>query len=184
MTTLVFTFACQLLQCLLQSFCTDMLLYLIMWISVVIQATFAYIRISKTKQTVYPITALILDGLDLGIGLFICAIIAGRCNEYEYQPLNSYLLLSIPFLLYSICQFLWFIVVRKFDIPALFRITILGSGMLTISILELFAHNSWSLLTISILLVLLGILRIINKAPILFSKFVTKLWEQIKTIKQ
>lgn len=184
MTTLVFTFACQLLQCLIQSFCTDMLLYLIMWISVVIQATFAYIRISKTNQTAYPIMALILDGLDLGIGLFICAIIAGRCNEYGYQPLNSYLLLSIPFLLYSISQFCWFIVVREFDIPALFRITVLGIGMLTISILELLTHNSWSLLIISVLLVLLGILRIINKAPILFSKFVSQWWKQIKTIIQ
>ena len=47
MTFLVFTFADHLLQGLIQSFCIDLFLYAIMWLSLVLQTTFAYVHIRK-----------------------------------------------------------------------------------------------------------------------------------------
>ncbi|MBO4281815.1 MAG: hypothetical protein J5873_01295, partial [Bacteroidales bacterium] len=57
---------------------------------------------------------------------------------------------------------------------------ILFLGMLAVSVSELINHNFWNLVAVVFLIVLLGVLRAINKAPTCFSKKATKLWDWTK----
>ena len=180
MTFLVFTFADGLLRGIIQGFSFELFLYVILWLFLTIQATFAYLRIEETDPDRYPTKAMVSDCIDILIAIYICAAMGGVFGRGTEYDLHSYLHLSIPFLILSINQFLWFVFVKNFDIPAIFRIIILFSGMLVISISETINHNLWNLVAVVLLIVLLGIFRAINKAPALFSRCVINLWNVIK----
>lgn len=180
MTFLVFTFADNLLRGIIQSFSVELLLYTIMWIFLVIQTTFAYIHIKNVNPANYPTKAMVSDCLDIVIAIYVCAAIGGVYGRYEGGGMISYLHLSIPFLFYSINQFVWFVVVREFNVHAIFRISILFCGMLVVSVSEAICHNFWNLVAVVALIVLLGILRAIDKSPKVFSCIVTKMWNHTK----
>lgn len=180
MTFLVFTFADNLLRGIIQYFSFELLLYAIMWIFLVIQTTFAYIHIKNVDPANYPTKALLSDCLDIVIAIYVCAAIGGVYGRNEGSELSSYLHLSIPFLILSINQFSWFIVVHEFNVPAIFRISILFCGMLAVSVSELLCHNFWNLVVVVALIALLGILRAINKAPAVFNFVTTRMWEMVK----
>lgn len=180
MLFLVFTFADNLLRGIIQCFSLELLLFIIMWLFLTIQTTFAYIRLKDINSKEYPTGALLSDCLEIIIAIYVCAAIGSVYSRGETHELRSYLHLSIPFVILSINQFTWFIIVRKFDIPAIFRICILFCGMIAVSISELINHSFWNLLIIVGLIVLLGILRAIDKAPKPFSKLATRLWTTVK----
>lgn len=180
MLFLVYTFADSLLRGIIQNCTIELLLYLFMWIFLTIQTTFAYIRIKNVDPKDYSTMALISDCLDILIAIYVCAAMGGMCGINENNELSSYLHFSIPFLVLSINQFSWFVMVKKFDIPAIFRISILFLGMLATSVSELICHSFWNLFVVSFLIALLGVLRAIDKAPKSFCKLVTKIWEWTK----
>ena len=180
MLFLVYTFADRLIRGIIQNCTIELLLYLFMWIFLTIQTTYAYIRIKNVDPQDYSTMALLSDCLDILIAIYVCAAMGGMYGLNENNELSSYLHFSIPFLVLSVNQFSWFVMVKKFDIPAIFRISILFFGMLTISVSELISHSFWNLFAVSFLIVLLGILRAINKAPGKFGDIVTKIWYNVK----
>lgn len=176
MTFLVFTFANNLLQGLIHGFCFDLLLYTIMWLFLVLQTTFAYVHIDKIKSGDYTVKAFISDSIDVGIAIYVCAAIGSTYNGNVYSELAHYQHLSVPFLILAINQFLWFVIVKEFNIPAIFRISILFFGMLAVTISEWICHSFWNLVIVVILIVSLGILRAIDKAPKSFEQLAVKIW--------
>ena len=180
MIFLVFTLADNLLRGIIHCFSLDLLLFIIMWLFLTIQTTFAYIRLIDFDPKEYPTGALLSDCLGIIIAIYVCAAIGSVYNRGEISELSSYLHLSIPFVILSINQFTWFVIVREFDIPAIFRICILFFGMIAASISELINHSFWNLLIVVGLIVLLGILRAIDKAPDPFCKLATRLWKSVK----
>lgn len=180
MIFLVFTFADTLLRGIIHNYSVELLLYTVLWLFVAIQATFAYDRIRKVKPKNYPTAALLSDCLDIVLIVYICAAISGVYGRNETNELNSYLHLSIPFFLVSINQFSWFVIVRNFDIPAVFRLSILFIGMLAVTISENICHDFINLVAIVSIIVLLGILRAVNWAPGPFNKLATKIWSSVK----
>lgn len=176
MTYLVFTFADSLLRGLINSMCIELLLYTIMWLFLVLQATFAYVQIERVEEEDYTIKALISDSIDIGIAIYVCAAIGSTYSANAYSELAHYQHLSIPFLILAINQFSWFVIVKEFNVPALFRICILFFGMLAVTISESLCHNFWNLVVIVVLIVLLGILRTVNKAPGSFEGTAKRLW--------
>ena len=176
MTYLVFTFADNLLRGLIHSFCVELLLFTIMWLFLVLQATFAYVHIEKVESKNYSIKAFISDSFDIGFAIYVCAAIGSTYNGDTYNELSHYQHLSVPFVLLAVNQFSWFIIVKEFNFQAIFRISILFFGMLAVTISECVCHNIWNLVVIVILIVLLGILRTIDKAPSFFKRIVERLW--------
>lgn len=178
MVFLFFTIADSLFRGIIHSFTTKLLLCIVLWVFLTIQATFAYIRIKKINPNNYPIKALLSDCLDIMVAIYVCAAIGGIYGHEN--ELKSYLHLSLPFLVLSVNQFCWFIFVKKFDLAAIFRICILFIGMLAISISEILQHSVWNLAAVAILITLLGILRAIDKSPRKFNDFATNLWSKVK----
>lgn len=176
---LVFTIATVLLQGFIRSFSIALILYILLWLFLTIQAIFAYLRVKSTKPQNYPLRALLSDCLDIFIAIYVCtAIVTAIVNGGN--ELSSYLHLSIPFIVLSLNQFSWFVLVKNFDIPALFRISILFCGMLSVSVSELICHGFWNFVLIVVLIVGLGILRAIDKAPKSFGKLASRLWFYVK----
>lgn len=182
MTFLVFTFADKLLQGLIHSFCIELLLYTFMWLALVVQTTLAYTHINDVKLEYYTIKALLCGSADIGAAIYVCAAIGSTYNSNIYSELNSYCHLSIPFFILSITQFLWFLSIREFNVPALFRISILFFGMLVITISECIHHNFCNLLAVAVLIVLLCILRAVNKVPGPFKGMADRLWRYVSKI--
>lgn len=180
MIFLVYTFADRLLRGIIQNCTIELLLYLFMWIFLTIQTTYAYIRNKNVDPKDYSTMALLSDCMDILIAIYVCAAMGGMYRINENNELSTYLHFSIPFLVLSVNQFSWFVMVKKFDIPAIFRISILFLGMLAISVSELISHSFWNLFAVSFLIVLLGILRAINRAPGKFGDIVTKIWYNVK----
>ena len=165
MLFLVFTFANNLLIGVIQNCSLDLLMYNFIWLFLVIQTTFAYVRIKEIEPEKYSAKPFISDCLDVTIAIFVCAAIGSTYTGGEYHELKSYLILTIPFIILAVNQFTWFYMLREFDIPAIFRICILFVGMLLITIIESVQHSVWNLVAIVCIIVLCGILRAINKAP-------------------
>ncbi len=180
MLFLVFTFANNLLQGFIRSFSIELLLYIIMWAFLTIQTTFAFKRIKEVEPKNYPVWALLSDCLDILIAIYVCAAIGGVSGWDGKHELSSFLHLSIPFLILSVNQFTWFILVKNFDVPALFRISILFCGMLAVTISESVSHCFGNLVAVVSLIVVLGILRVINKAPKPFQDMATSIWTFVK----
>ena len=180
MTFLVFTFADHLLQGLIQSFCIDLFLYAIMWLSLVLQTTFAYVHIRKVDLRKYPVKALVSDCLDIAIAIYVCAAIGSTYNVNGYCELTNYQHLSIPFLILAVNQFSWFVMVRVFNPSAIFRICILFFGMAAITISESICHSFWNLVAVVSLIFVLGILRATEWVPDSFADLATKMWNCVK----
>lgn len=177
---LMFTFAWKLLQGLINCFCIDLVLYTLMWLFLVIQTIFAYVHIMNIKPKEYTISAFISDGIDMMIATYVCAVIGSTYNANVYTELTNYILLTIPFIILALNQFSWYIIVKEFNVPAIFRICILFFGMLAVTISECINHSFWNIVVVVGLIVLLGILRAIDKSPRLFTKVVTKIWKHVK----
>ncbi|MBQ3833516.1 MAG: hypothetical protein II815_10115, partial [Bacteroidales bacterium] len=93
---------------------------------------------------------------------------------------HSYLNISAILVIVSVNQFIWFVFMRNFDVPAILRILILFIGMIVISFFEIWCHSIWNLLAVVILIAILALLRIINKAPDIFYKLATYAWTKVK----
>lgn len=184
MTFLVFTFADKLLQGLIHSFCIELLLYTLMWLLLVVQATFAYVHIERIKPEKYTIMAFISDSIDIGIAIYVCAAIGSTYSADVYSELEHNQHLSVPFLILAINQFSWFMIVKEYNKEAIFRICILFFGMLAVTISESICHSSWNMVAVVVLIVVLGILRAINKAPDSFEGTAAKLWKYVSKMKR
>ena len=180
MIFLVFTFAWKLLQGLIHDGCIDLILYTIMWLFLVVQTTFAYVHIMKIRPKEYSIWAFISDCIDIGVASYVCAAIGSTYDANGYSELTNYIHLSAPFIVLALNQFSWYVIVKEFNVPAIFRISILFFGMLAVTISEGINHSSWNLVVVVCLIVLLGILRAIDISPRLFTKVVTKIWKHLK----
>ena len=148
MLFLVFTFANNLLIGVIQNFSVGLLLYNILWLFLVIQTTFAYVRIKEIEPENYSVKPFISDCIDVTIAIFVCAAIGSTYRGCGYHELKSYLILTIPFIILAINQFTWFYMIREFDIPAIFRICILFVGMVAISVCEIVHHSIWNLVAV------------------------------------
>ena len=144
MTFLVITFANGLLQKVIENGSTEYVLYLIFWIALVIQTTYAYRHIMAIKQKRYNALILVSDCLDVLIEVFVCAVICTHTSN-SYHALENYKLLSIPFMILAINQICWYIGVRERNPRAIIRLIILFVGMLTVTILESIEHNIYNL---------------------------------------
>lgn len=177
MLFLVFTFADHLLQGLIQCPCIDLILYTLMWLFLVLQTTLAYLHISKIKAKEYTLLTFILDTFDIGVAVYVCAAIGCTYGYNGYNELPNYCHLSAPFIVLSITQLMWFIVVNEYNVSAIFRISLLFIGMLAITISECVNHNFWNLVAIVSLIILLGILRCIKWRPKFFDLIAEKIWK-------
>ena len=177
---LMFTFAWKLLEGLINCFCADLVLYTLMWLFLVLQTIFAYVHIMNITPKEYTIFAFISDSIDMMVAVYVCAAIGSTYNANVYTELASYIHLSAPFIVLALNQFSWYVLIKEFNVPAIFRISILFSGMLAVTISECINHSFWNLVVIVVLIALLGILRVINKAPQSFTKVVTKIWKYVK----
>ena len=177
---LMFTFAWKLLQGLINCFCIDLVLYTLMWLFLVIQTIFAYVHIMNIKPEEYTILAFISDSIDMLVATYVCAAIGSTYNANVYTELTNYIHLSAPFIVLALNQFSWYVVVKEFNVPALFRICILFFGMLAVTISECINHSFWNLVVVVVLIVLLGILRAIDKSPQRFTNVVTNTWKRVK----
>lgn len=145
MVFLVFTFANDLLQGIIANFRLEYVLYVIFWLALVVQTTFAYKHIVEIEEEKYNVLVLLSDCLDIAIEIFVCVIIGRTYDEKGYCELLDYTYLSIPFLILSINQTCWYIGVREYNARALTRLIILFVGMLVVTISEWIDHSIWNL---------------------------------------
>lgn len=145
MTFLVITFANGLLQKVIEySSNTEYVLYLIFWIALVIQTTYAYRHIMTIKQKRYKSLILVSDCLDVLIEVFVCAVICTYTSN-GYHGLEDYRLLSIPFMILAVNQMCWYIGIQEKNQRAIIRLILLLVGMLTVTILESIEHSIYNL---------------------------------------
>ena len=162
MTFIIFTLADVLLQNLMTSYSLENFLYIFLCVFIAVHLTGSYLRIDDWSRERYPMSALISDCVDILIAIYICSSIARYSKTTDEI---SYLHLSIPFFLVSINQFWWFVFMRKFDTPALLRISILFFSMATISIIESNIHTKYSLVAIVAVIIILACFMIWDKSP-------------------
>lgn len=177
MIYLVFSFAQNLLSEMLGSFHVDNLLYVILWLTLFIQTTYAYVHIREIKPEKYSKGAFISDCIDVLAELYFCVAIMCiyRENIYDYRHL------SIPFVVIELNQFVWFVIVREFNASAVFRICLLLLGMLGVTISEsIYPNNEVNLYIIVGLMVLITILRAVNKVPACVNDVITRSWYRVK----
>jgi len=172
----VFTFADNLLKKLVLNPSAENLLFIIVWFFMAVQITLAYSRGIKLENRKYPNGALITDSVDILCALYLCSIMS--C--YDEITSQSYLHLSVPYIMIAIAQFFWFVSMRIFDIPAVVRLFILFVGMVAISVSEMICHRIWNLLAIVVLIAVLGILRVMDKVPNKLKEIIIKIWNKIK----
>ncbi len=160
MTFLVFTFANDLLKGTFVDYHIEYALYLIFWVALVIQTTFAYRHIMAIEENNYTVKVLISDCIDIVIEIFVCAVIGSTYRENSYHELVDYKLLSIPFMVLAINQMYWFASVEKDNHRAIGRLIVLFVGMLAVTISESICHSIWNLVAFVIVHVLaMAILR-------------------------
>lgn len=160
MTFLVFTVANDLLRGLFTEIHIEYVLYLIFWLALVIQTTFAYRHIMAIDENNYTVKAFISDSIDIIIEIFVCAVIGSTYGAQGYHELADYRLLSIPFMGLAINQMYWYASVKEDNPMAIGRLILLLVGMLTITISESICHSIWNLVAFVIVHVLaMAILR-------------------------
>ena len=145
MTFLVFTFANDLLRSVIVDGSIEHVLYLIFWIALVIQTTYAYRHIMNIKRKKYTALILVSDCIDVVIEIFVCAVINTTYKQNGYHEWVDYRLLSIPFMVLAINQICWYIGVGEKNPRAIIRLIILFVGMLTVTIFESIDHNIYNL---------------------------------------
>lgn len=164
---LVFTAANDLVKGIISGFRIELLLYLILWMSMVIQSTFAYRHIIDVSNN-YKSLAFLSDCLDICVFLYVCAAVGRTYSENGFNDMDSYWHISIPFLILSFNQLCWYIFVKeKKKAAAVLRLILLFIVMLTTTILDkIMYHNIWILTTIVVgNFFIMVILRAINWAP-------------------
>lgn len=145
---LVFTAANDLVKAIIGDFHVELLLYIVLWVSMVTQTTFAYKHIREVSNN-YKFLAFISDCLDICIFIYVCAAIGGTCADCGFVDLESYRHISIPFLILSFNQLCWYIFVKeKRKSAAVLRLILLFAVMLTSTLLDPTCHNIWILVTI------------------------------------
>lgn len=183
MTFLVFTAANNLIRGVLDVFHWRLILYMLLWLSMVIQTTFAYKHIKEIRPKNYNVYAFISDSIDICIFIFVCAAIGGTYNSAkgEFIDMTNYRRISIPFLILSVNQFCWYVVVQERNMKAVFRLVLLFIVMLTATILDVWFHYTWLLAGIVFgnIVIMVG-LRIWNKAPISFENRLNDWWTELK----
>lgn len=145
MTFLVFTFANDLLRSVIVDGSIEHVLYLIFWIALVIQTTYAYRHIMNIKRKKYTALILVSDCIDVVVEIFVCAVINTAYKLNGYHEWVDYRLLSIPFMVLAINQICWYIGVGEKNPRAIIRLIILFVGMLTVTIFESIDHNIYNL---------------------------------------
>ena len=151
MVFLVFTFANDLLRGIIEEGCLEYALYMIFWVALVIQTTFAYRHIMAIEEKDYTVKVLISDCIDIVVEIFVCAVIGSTYGANGYHELPNYKLLSIPFIVLAVNQIYWFSCVEKNDNYAITRLIILFVGMLAITISESICHSIWNLVAFVII---------------------------------
>ncbi len=167
MVFLVFTAANGLISGLLKEVHIELLLYVLLWVSMVVQTTFAYKHIMDIHKNDYNIFALISDSVDICIFIYVCAAIGNTCTENGFTDMTSYQHISVPFLILSFNQLCWYIFVKeKKKAAAAFRLILQFVAMLIVTIMEEKLH------CVGLLAFIVGwnmfvmvILRAINKVP-------------------
>lgn len=160
MTFLVFTIANDLLRGIFAEIRIEYALYLIFWVALVIQTTFAYRHIMAIDENNYTVKVLISDCIDIVIEIFVCAVIGSTYGTNGYHELTDYRLLSIPFIVLAINQMYWYASVNENNNRATGRLIVLLVGMLAVTISESICHSIWNLAAFVIVHVLaMAILR-------------------------
>lgn len=172
MTFIVFTIAGNLIQNVLKTCTLENILLLLLCVFIAIHLTGSYLRIDDWSKERYPVPELISDCIDILCAIYICSAIVRLSDADEYI---SYLHLSIPFLIVSINQFWWFVFMRKFDIPALFRTCILFLGMVLVTVIETVVRTNNSLIAIVVIIAILAGLMILDKSPRWFDIFTIRM---------
>lgn len=148
MIFLVFTAGNDLFKGLIGEFHIELLLYAILWGSMVIQTIYAYKHITDVSNN-YKSLAFLSDSLDICIFIYVCAAIIKTCKPSGFYDLDTYWYISIPFLILSFNQLCWYIFVKeKRKSAAVIRLILLFAVMLTTTILDKTYHNIWILATI------------------------------------
>lgn len=183
MIFLVFTAANDLFSGLINHFRWRLILYVLLWSSMVIQTAFAYKHIKEIPPKNYNILAFISDSIDICIFIFVCTAIGYtyKADAEEVKDMSTYWYISIPFLILSVNQFCWYVVVQERNMKAVFRLILLFVVMLAATILDIWFHNSWLLLGIVVgnATIMVG-LRAKNKAPEAFVNKLNAWWEKLK----
>lgn len=171
MVFLVFTAGNDLIKGLIGGFRAELLLYVLLWMTMVIQTTFAYVHIRKESKN-YKTLAFLSDCLDICIFIYVCAAIIRTCDNGAFIGMDSYRHISVPFLILSFNQLCWYIFVKeKGKAAAVIRLVLLFVVMLTTTLLEPEHHNIGMLATIiGGNFIIMVILRAINWAPESFKK--------------
>lgn len=170
---LMFTAANDLVKGLIRAFSVELFLYLLLWLSMVIQTTFAYRHIRDVADN-YGFLAFFSDFVDICIFIYVCAAIGSTYNSTTkiFEDMDTYWHISIPFLILSFNQLCWYIFVKeKKKAAAILRLTLLFIVMLTTTIFDEKYHG------IGMLAIIAGgnffimvILRAINRTPKRFEK--------------
>lgn len=180
---LVFTAATDLLKGLILEFHIELLLYVILWISMVIQTIFAYKHIRDVSGN-YQSLAFLSDCFDICIFIYVCAVIGSTYNNItkDFSDMDTYWHISIPFLILSFNQLCWYIFVKeKRKSAAVFRLILLFTVMLAATILDETYHNVWMLAAIvGGNFLIMVILRAIDWAPNCFVAQIDELQENPK----
>ena len=103
MIFLVFTAANDIVKGLISGFRIELLLYLLLWISMIIQTTFAYKHITVVFKN-YKFLAFFSDCIDIGIFIYVCAAVSKTCTVEGFKDMDTYWHISIPFLILSFNQ--------------------------------------------------------------------------------
>lgn len=148
MVFLVFTAGNNLVKGLIEDFHITLLLYVILWVSMVIQTIFAYKHIRDVAHN-YKSLAFLSDCLDIALFIYVCAAIGSTCTDSGFYDLGSYRHISIPFLILSFNQLCWYIFVKeKRKSAAVLRLILLFAVMLTTTLFDPTCHTVWMLATI------------------------------------
>lgn len=185
MIFLVFTAANDLVKGLIGGFSIELLLYLLLWLSMVIQTTFAYKHIKEIPPKKYNKWAFASDSLDICIFIYVCALIGQTCTADKFIDLETYRHISIPFLILSVNQFCWYVLVREKEYAAaVCRLILLFIVMLTATILDRWFHGFCLLLIIVCgNFGIMVILRAINRVPDCIERMFRKWWGNVKKTK-
>ena len=184
MIFLVFTAGNDLFKGLMGEFHIELLLYVILWGSMVIQTIFAYKHITLVSDN-YKSLAFLSDSLDIFIFIYVCAAISKTCKPCGFYDMDTYRHISIPFLVLSFNQLCWYIFVKeKRKSAAVIRLTLLFAVMLTTTLFDKTYHNIWMLATIvGGNFFIMVILRAIDWAPKCFEDQIDELTKETKSDK-
>ncbi len=163
---LVFTAANDLVKGLIRVFSVELFLYLLLWLSMVIQTTFAYWHIREVSEN-YELSAFLSDCVDICIFIYVCAAIGSTYDSTTkvFDDLDTYWHISIPFIILSFNQVCWYIFVKEKKAAAILRLILLFIVMLTATILDNKYHGVGMLATIVLgNFFIMVILRAINRA--------------------